>query len=100
MENLAVLAKERMKWHSERDGTSTIKGRNGGLRVRWYMPTFLVDGYGQGILHYGKSEIVVALSEGSSASPTRACCIGVCPAPFAPCQTIQNQRSSTVEFSA
>ena len=81
VENLAVLAKERMKWHSERDGTSTIKGRiwgpspSGGT-----CRSHVVSGrIRQGILHYGKSEIVVALSEGSSASPTRACCIGVCP---------------------
>ena len=50
MENLAVLAKERMKWHSERDGTSTIKGRIWGPSrpVVHAAAMLLVDGYGRG----------------------------------------------------
>jgi hypothetical protein len=50
VENLAVLAKERMKWHSERDGTSTIKGRIWGPSrpVVHAAAMLLVDGYGRG----------------------------------------------------
>jgi hypothetical protein len=51
VENLAVLAKDRMGWDPDRDGTSTIKGRIWGPSrpVIHAAATLLADGVGRGV---------------------------------------------------
>ena len=94
VENLAVMAKHRMGWDRDRDGTSTIKSRIWGPSrpVIHAAAMLLAYGNARGI-SIRNSGIVVALSEGSRASSTRTSCIGICATSFAAYQTIQNQRN-------